>query len=261
MCPSSLLKVCWIHVAICTFSEFQISGTRKVSGKFPSEKSDFWKFHAKFCRNRLYLCAMQTEKTAKKRRFSEFGFRDFPTFSEISGFIPIYPNFTCVPCCAERVLKTPKMHKLFRISFKSGKIFPKFRAVFFSDGFLEFRISESDQFLRNLHSAKRHITLRFSEKKEPEFGGHFLWTSSPWKVSGKCRGMRHGKRMKTLPEFRVHGSAQRVLRKFPRIFRNYQNGFPGISVTPSQKKFGWFLNSKKKMDTPHRNYFRQTVEL
>jgi hypothetical protein len=82
------------------FSEFQISGTLQFRGNF-RQKSRISGNFLQFCKIGCIFAAMQAEKTAKKDGFRSSGFRDYP-FSEISGFIPIYPNFTCVPCCAER---------------------------------------------------------------------------------------------------------------------------------------------------------------
>jgi hypothetical protein len=162
-------KVCWILK--WPFSHFfPISDLgREKFGKFPSEKSDSGKFHAKFCRNRLYLYDVQ--KTAKKRRFSgNSGFRILTTFRKFSDLYRFYTNFTCVPAAQMFLWKHRKCTNFSEFRFGNGEIFP-ISPVFFSDVlFPEFpNFGNRTKFLRNLHSAhclKWHITLRFSEKPE-----------------------------------------------------------------------------------------------
>jgi hypothetical protein len=151
------------------FPDFRF-GTRKVWGNFRHRKVGFPKIR-NFAEIGCIFATYRKTKPRKKKTFSgELGFPILDDFSEISDLYRFYPNFIMCTCCAERVLwKTPKMHKLFR-NFRIWKRenFPgNFRAVFFSDGFPFFRISEFREIGPNFFEIyivtllKWHITLRF----------------------------------------------------------------------------------------------------
>jgi hypothetical protein len=238
MCPKkSFLKVCWISKWPFSHFSIGISGTRKVSGNFV-RKVRFWKFHAKFCRNRLYLDVQKTRKTAKKKDgsgnsgFSDFRrlFRNFPIYTDL---IPFYCTLF-----AERVLwkNTENAQTFSEFDFETENFPWNFRVVFFFRRFFlfsefpEFREigPNSSKFTYTAPLLKWHITLRFSENpKTLGFPGTFPVTSSREKFQGKCRGMRHGKRIENLPEFRKGPVRSRVLRKIP-DFQKLSERFPRI---------------------------------
>jgi hypothetical protein len=130
-------------MAIFAFRISGISGTRKVSGKFPSEKSDFWKISCEiFCRNRYIF--EKTRKTAKKKTVFRFrGFQDFR--GRLSGIFSLYRLHWFYLCTLLRRAVSEKPAQTFSGSdFGNRENFPRnFRAVFRRFSFFRnFRISE-----------------------------------------------------------------------------------------------------------------------
>jgi hypothetical protein len=135
-------------------------GTRKVSGKFPSEKSISENSMRNFAEIGCIFTYRKPEKPKKKdvfRGISVFGI--FDDFSEIFHLYRFYPNFTSVNLLRRGFWKHRKCTNFSGISdLEPGKIFPgNFRAVFFFPTFSFFpefpNFGNRTKFLRNLHSA------------------------------------------------------------------------------------------------------------
>jgi hypothetical protein len=227
MCPkSSFLKCVEFRENGHFRTFFRNFGGREKFQEISVRKVSFWKISCEiFCRNRLYLCDVKPEKTAKKDGFRNFGVSGiFGTdFSEIFRFIPItlilpvYPVAQSVFCEKHR-----KCTNFFGIS-NFGNQEPKFPRGFFFRGFLfqlEFQIGPNFFEIYIVPLLKWHITLRFSEKPEKTRGfPGTLPVIVPESFQGKCRGMRHGNRIeKTSQNYEVHESAQPGFEKILRIF-------------------------------------------
>jgi hypothetical protein len=141
-------------------SEFQ-GNREKFQGNFRQKSPISGKFHAKFLRNRLYLCDVQ-KKNQKKTVSGEFrgGFQHFRT--GFSGNFPdlylITLNFTCVYPAAQSVFcekhrKCKTFSGISRFWKSREEFFPNFRAVFRRFSFFQdFQISgnRGPNFFRNL---------------------------------------------------------------------------------------------------------------